>query len=581
MPYSHREDFELPANSEPIFHQPFTREEWEASNFAPASSIAWFRDARYGMFVHFGLSTFKNQDLSWGICHTRKAPDTGHGPYPDAEWQSWVSQFNLEKFDAREWVRIAQDAGFRYLVLITKHHDGFHMWDTDESDFKITNTPFGRDVVREVVDACHETGMPVGLYYSQRDWYHPDYMPVDPGKVKLNGNNWTLNPGETSPMGACHDKYLAYQERAVRELCTRYGRIDIFWWDAAWWGGMFTAEMWDGENITRMIRGLQPEIVINNRCSVPGDFDTPEGRLGSFQNWRPWESCICLTGSWSYSATPAKPLCRLVRMLVSNACGDGNLLLSWGPHWDGEFDPGENARLMEVGAWLKQNGSTVFGTRGGPWMPGLWGGSVYRDNIIYLHVTELPGDVLVLPRLPGRTLLSVRLSNGRDVAFEVDESHLRLKLPSELRDPIDSIVALTMDQALADLTPIATSRQSVFNDRETFGSCVDERIIGSSGGHRPYVLDLGEELTVTGLRIEQSSGEPDDLVLTVDISADAGRWETKGKVSGPVPELAINGYHSGAWIHGCLARFIRVRADGHRATTFASRRCFVYGRIMR
>jgi alpha-L-fucosidase len=458
-----------------MFHQPFTVGEWELSNFAPEAATEAFRDLRYGMFIHFGLSTYNKADLSWGVCHTRKAPDTGNGPVPDNEWQQWADEFKLENLDAKEWVELAKNAGFRYIVLITKHHDGFHMWDTDESEFKITNTPFGRDMVREVVDACHEADMPVGLYYSQRDWYHPDYMPVDPEKVDGEGSRWALKPGVDSPMGECHAKYLEYQERVVRELCTRYGKIDIFWWDAAWWGGMFTAEMWDGENITRIIRELQPDILINNRCSVPGDFDTPEGKLGFFQNWRPWESCICLTGSWSYSGTPPKSVGLLVRMLVSNACGDGNLLLSWGPHWDGEFDAAEAGRLIEVGDWVKQNGESIFETRGGPWKPNSWGGSTYRDATAYLHVVDLPGDVLELPALPDRSVLKAELLDGTAVTVEADDTCVRVALPKTVRDDVDTIVVLTMDKPLDGIDAVSTGVQSIFNDKGTFGTAVEEK----------------------------------------------------------------------------------------------------------
>lgn len=281
--------------------QPFTDVEWDASNFAAPADLQWFRDAKYGMFIHFGLSTHDNKNLSWGTCYTRKAPDTGNGPVPDEVWQNWPNELRMEKFNARDWVATALAAGFKYLVAVAKHHEGFHMWDTAYSEFKVTNTPFKRDYLEELAKACNEAGLPFGIYYSQRDWYHPDYMPVDPMKVTLDGVRWGLKPGETSPLGESHRKYIEYQFNVCRELCTKYGKVDIFWWDAAWWGGMFTAEMWDGEKLTRELRTLQPGVLMNNRCSVPGDFDTPEQQLGFYQDWRPWESCMCLETGWSYT----------------------------------------------------------------------------------------------------------------------------------------------------------------------------------------------------------------------------------------------------------------------------------------
>ncbi|MBD0824633.1 alpha-L-fucosidase [Aestuariibaculum marinum] len=156
----------------------FSEEEWDASNFSSEKDMQWFNDARYGMFIHFGLSTYIKKDLSWGMCYTRKAPDKGHGPIADSVWVTYPEHFKFENFDAKQWVKIAKDAGMKYIVTIAKHHDGFHMWDTKYSDFKVTNTPFGRDYLKEIADACHEADMKFGVYYSQRDWYHPDYAPI-------------------------------------------------------------------------------------------------------------------------------------------------------------------------------------------------------------------------------------------------------------------------------------------------------------------------------------------------------------------------------------------------------------------
>jgi alpha-L-fucosidase len=455
--YSHREDFPTPAKGRQS-RRPFTIEQWKTNTFADKETMQWFCDARYGMFIHFGLSTYKDLDLSWGVCSNPKAPDIGGGPYPEEEWTQWANEFRLEKFDAREWVALAKRAQFKYLVLITKHHDGFHMWDTAQSDFKITNTPFGRDLVKEVIDACHEADMPVGLYYSQRDWHHPDYMPVDPDKVTRDGIHWTLKPGYDSPIGESHARYLEYQEQVVRELCTKYGKIDIFWWDAAWCGGMFTAEMWDSDRINRLIRELQPDIIINNRCSLPGDFDTPEQQLGAFQNWRPWESCISLSKTWSYSGTEIKSLEKLIHMVVSNICGDGNILLSWGPHWDGEFDGLETSRLIEMGEWLKTNAEAISGTRGGPWKPASWGGSVYRGNTIYLHITS-PMEELVLPALPQCNITAAALLSGKPVTYSQSKTDLKLTMPCSDQQPCDIIVALTVDEPVQELAPIEGETQ--------------------------------------------------------------------------------------------------------------------------
>lgn len=424
--------------------QVFKKSEWDKSNFASGKDLQWFRDAKYGMFVHFGLSTYKNADLSWGICKTRKAPDCGAGPYPKSVWTKWTEEFRLPEFDAEKLVGYAKDAGMKYIVVIAKHHDGFHMWDTEFSDFKITNTPFGRDFIKEIADACHKTGIKFGIYYSQRDWYHPDYCPVDPKKVAQKGTKWTLKPGETDPAGESHSKYIEYQYNVCRELCTKYGKVDVFWFDAAYWGGMFTADMWDSENLTRMIRKLQPGIIINNRASIPGDFDTPEQRIGMFQNYRPWESCMCLCKSWSYSPTPVKKPKEIVRILVGTLTGDGNLLMSWGPQWSGEFHPDQVNSLKDVGVWVKKNAKAIYGTRRGPWKPGKWGGSVYRDKMVYLHILSLPGEKLVLPALK-QNVLSARIHGGGKIDFVQKDQEIEFVVPKEKLDGVDTIIELSLD----------------------------------------------------------------------------------------------------------------------------------------
>ena len=594
--------------------QPFTAAEWDGSNFAAEKDVQWFRDAKYGMFIHFGLSTHNSADLSWGVCQTRKPPDTGSGPVADAVWQSWPRDFRFEKFDATEWVAIAQQAGFKYLVAIAKHHDGFHLWDTAFSDFDVMNTPFKRDYLKELADACHAAGMPFGIYYSQRDWAHPDYMPVDPAKVDLKGNQWTLKPGQTSPLGDRHKKYNEYQFNVCRELCTRFGKVDIFWWDAAWWGGMFTAEMWDAERLTRMVRELQPGILMNNRCSVPGDFDTPEQRLGFFQDWRPWESCICLTHSWSYSGTPPKPRDQILRMLVSNACCDGNLLLSWGPHWDGGFDPAEKSRLLEVGEWLKDNGRAIYGTRGGPWTFADWGGSTRRGASCFLHVLKWPGETLRLPAIPGRTVLSSKLLDGRAVAFAQRGGVLEVTVPAADRVEPVTLIELTMDQPVDGLPAIAAGDISVFDDSVTYGrlvstgaavtvssqyagvesrpgALVDPASTGPFAFHtteeaNPWVrIDLGRAVDVTGVRIcnrtdAGRAGQERAAGLRLSVSIDGSAWQevwTAESVE-PVWEVQVTDYRAGAHVPGRAARYLRLELRPAKPEYFHLRKVEVWGK---
>ena len=286
-----------------------SKKEWDSNSFAKREDVEKWQNLRYGLMISMGLTVKGNAELSWGTigANERKAPDgnalSDGKSIPMAAWTRWDRDLKLEKFNAREWVRWAKAAGFKYIVPVIKHHEGYHFWDTKFSDYKVTNSPFGRDLFKELVDACHEEGMPIGIYYSQRDWHHPDYEPTGWG------------PDKSQP-GPDHKKYIEYQFNVVRELLTKYGKIDIFWWDANWWGGMFRESDWDAKRMTKMVRDLQPGIVINNRNSVPGDFDTPEQRMGVFQTNRAWESTVSYEDTWSYTGKGAKTREQVISLLV-------------------------------------------------------------------------------------------------------------------------------------------------------------------------------------------------------------------------------------------------------------------------
>ncbi len=610
--WSHKEGDPMPESSGKLV-QPFTQAEWDASNFATEKDMQWFRDAKYGMFIHFGLSTHDDKELSWGTCYTRKAPDTGHGPVLDNVWTNWPKDFKFDQFDAKKVVEYAKRGGFKYIVAIAKHHEGFHLWNTAYSDFNVMHTPFGRDYLKEMADACHSAGMRFGIYYSQRDWYHPDYDPVDTEKVVLNGNHWTLKPGETSPMGERHKKYIEYQFNVCRELCTKYGKVDIFWFDANWWGGMFTAEMWDSERLTRMIRKLQPGIIINNRASIPGDFDTPEQRLGAFEDWRAWESCMCLTDTWSYSGTPPKARDTLIRMIANNTCGDGNVLLSWGPQWNGAFATSEIQRLTEVGDWLKANGDAIYGTRAGPWKVADWGGSARRGDHSYLHITKWTGETLVLPSLPEHKVTSAKLLNGETVNFTETDGKLTIKVPRELQSAVDTIVELTFDKSVDQLKSLETGGNSEF-DAVTYGEVISRQAtVTTSSRHQadsgkpellvaekpvtdfafhtttelnPWVqIDLGREISVTGVRILNrpgagQAGMDRAKTLRLLISKDGQQWQEVWQATSAEAmwKIPVTDFVAGAQVPGRSARFVKLELHPNQPEFFHLQQVEVWGK---
>lgn len=591
-------------------YEVFTKEAWNQSNFASEEDLQWFRDAKYGMFLHFGLSTYKNAELSWGVCKTRKLPDQGSGPYPESEWTTWPEKMELPEFDARKLVAYAEEAGMKYIVVIAKHHDGFHMWDTAYSDFKITNTPFGRDYLKEIADACREAGMKFGVYYSQRDWYHPDYGPVDPEKsVQVSRRVWEPKPGESSTMGDSHQQYLEYQFKVCQELSTKYGKLDIFWWDAAYWGGMFSAEMWDAEKLTRMIRDLQPGILMNNRTGVPGDFDTPEQRIGMFQNHRPWESCITLCKTWCYSDTPVKTPQQLVEMLTSTVVGDGNLLISWGPQWNGAFHPDQIEALREAGRWIKKNKEAIYGTRGGPWKPAQWGGSACRDNVVYLHIQSLPENKLLTLTGLSQKVLSAGIHGGEPVPFTQAGDSLQLELADSPDDGFTTVVELLLDAPVKDIIE-TTIAQSFFDSPEygrvisrdaklashtqsanippanhaaLFAGTVEGPDFAFESGEAinpNCVIDLGQTFSVTGIRLRFPEGSPDQHAhITVSVSSDQKTWEEIALQATPPPiwEIAVTSYTAGAYIPGKPVRYIKVERELEKPDTLHLQAVEVFG----
>ncbi len=384
---------------------------------ASPQDIEWFREARFGLFIHWGPVSQKGTEISWSRIGAGVEPPRKKRVIPWEEYDNLYKTFNPTRFDAKKWVKIAKSAGMKYLVFTTKHHDGFCMFDTKMTDYKITNSPFKRDIVAEIAKACHEEGLKLGFYYSQPDWHHPDYM--------------TEN----------HPRYLEYMRAQLRELMTNYGKVDILWFDGL--GG--TAEKWDAENLFRMIRELQPGILINNRAGLPADFDTPEQKIGSFRADRPWESCITIGTQWAYKPNDdVKSTETCVQTLVRCAGGDGNLLLNVGPSPKGEIEPVQVQRLTEIGKWLKRYGKSIYGTRGGPFLPSDWGVSTHEGKTIYLHVLEWTSDTLKLPAIPGKVVKCYALTGGKPEMIQSSDG-IQVTIHKEHRDGTDTIIVLQLD----------------------------------------------------------------------------------------------------------------------------------------
>lgn len=432
----------------------FSEEAWNAYPFVSADDAKWFKEAKYGLFLHVGIAAMGMVDISWSR-NTHKIPDPmiWAGGTPDEEYDGWAQKLAFENFDAKAWARLAKESGFRYVVIITKHHDGFHMWDTVYSDYKITNVPFGRDYLKELVEAFREEGLKIGFYYSQRDWTHPDYEAVpEADAVRLyTAPYFAMKDGKAWYCTEKHKHYQQYLYNTVRELMTNYGRIDLLWWDAEYNSGMFTEEMWNSAAVEAMVRELQPHIIINNRAGLPGDFDTPEGHTGFFQNTRMWECCMPLGPVWSYSPEPPKSFGTILSQFVNCVGGDGNYLLSIGCKPDGSIDDTDAARMRELGAWLECYGESVYGTRGGIWRPTADYASCFRDDTVYLHILKTGEDIELSLPLERNEVLSFVCMTGEEVQLRAAEGKLSVRVLGRAADCVDTVIKLTLaDRAVME-----------------------------------------------------------------------------------------------------------------------------------
>jgi len=431
-----------------------------------AERLKWWREARFGMFIHWGPVSLKGTEIGW----SRGAQ------VPIEEYDSLYKQFNPAKFNADEWASVAKAAGMKYVIFTSKHHDGFCMWNTRQTGFNIMNSPFKRDVLKELAAACRRQGLAFGTYYSVCDWHHPDFPLGSPG-------------GKTKKSNPNLEAYTEYLKRQVSELIRDYGPLCTMWFDVP--QGFDAAR---GQGVIDFVRSLQPDILINNRCRNPGDFDTPEQRIGGFNLDRPWETCMTINSQWAWKPDdPPKSLKQCLRALLGSAAGDGNLLFNVGPNSAGEIEPEQVQRLKEMGQWLARYGESVYGTRGGPFKPTASILSTRKGNAVYLHVLQWTDDEINLPLLPRKIKAGTLLTGGR-VQVRQAEGRLAIRVPRQYRQDIDTLVKLELDGPALDIAPIElpgpkAAASNVYQNRPQYGpdKAVDNnpsRAVGNGAGSR-------------------------------------------------------------------------------------------------
>lgn len=378
----------------------------------------WFTADRFGLFIHFGLYAEAARH-EWVKSNEQISNE---------DYQKYFDHFDPDLYDPKAWAKAAKEAGMKYFIITTKHHEGFCLWDSKYTDYKVTNTPYGKDILKPMVEAFREEGLKVGFYHSLLDWHHPDYT-VDAPHPMRNNQEYIAQDKDRDIT-----RYADYLYNQVEELMTQFGKIDIIWFDfsvspANGFAGK-GKEIWQSERLLKMIRGYQPDIIINDRLQIDQDVKTPEQyqpREWLKVNGQPvvWEACQTLSGSWGYYRDEEswKSTETLIKMLVDSVSKGGNMILNVGPTGRGEFDYRAMNALKGIGAWMHYNSRSIYGCTAAPadlkcpedcrftYNP--------KTNRLYVHVFSWPFRHLHLDGFVGKVEYAQLLNDASEIRMEV------------------------------------------------------------------------------------------------------------------------------------------------------------------
>jgi alpha-L-fucosidase len=434
-----------------------TAEEETAVNYMEESQAArdarmqWWREARFGMFIHWGLYAVPAGEYN-GIKSDRIGEwiqDWANIPRED--YEKYAAEFNPVEFDAAEWVRIAADAGMKYIVITSKHHEGFSMFDSDVSDYDIVDsTPYGKDPIAALSEECKKQGVKLCFYHSIMDWHHPSQY------VEQEGRHRTAGHGQNSILEDRKAEYVTYMKAQLRELVEKYDPA-VLWFDGEW------VNWWtepDGKDLYQYCRSLKPSIIVNNRVGkgrqgmqgmnkgpdYAGDFGTPEQEIpATGLPGVDWETCMTMNDTWGFKSYDEnwKSTETLIRQLIDAASKGGNYLLNVGPTKEGIIPEASVTRLKEMGEWMKVNGDAIYGTSASPFETLEWGRATTKDNKIYLSVFEWPNGTLEVP-LPEQEITRAYLLEdpGKELKINKGESSLAITVPAKAPDAIATVIVL-------------------------------------------------------------------------------------------------------------------------------------------
>lgn len=445
--------------------------------------MQWWKDSRFGMFIHWGLYAVPAGEWKGATNHAEWIRTTAQIPLE--EYNQFVSQFNPVQFNAEAWVQMAKDAGMKYITITSKHHDGFCLWDSKQTDFDIMSTPFRRDILKELANACRKiSGIKLCFYHSIMDWHHPDYN---------QRREWEKDrPAE----GTDREKYIMYMKNQLKELVTDYGDIGVIWFDGEW-ENFWTHE--DGKDLYNYVRSLKPGIVINNRVDkgrsgmagmttegdYGGDFGTPEQEIP--ETGLPgvdWESCMTMNNNWGYNKADKnfKSAKELIQKLADIASKGGNFLLNIGPKADGTFPQESIDRLKAIGNWMKINGESIYGTAASPFEHTGWGRITQKrmgeNTRLYLHIFDWPANGKIeLGGIANKPLKVYGLAGKKNLLFAAKENMITIQLPAAAADMINTVIVVDIKgKPLVYKPPVISAYSSSFiNMTEVTLSFSDEQ----------------------------------------------------------------------------------------------------------
>lgn len=385
-----------------------------------AERMAWWHQARFGMFIHFGTYSV----------HGRHEWAKELEGIPMDEYVKYAKRFHPKPGFARAWAKLAKQAGMKYMVMTSKHHEGFCNFATNLTDYCAPKQGPGRDLVKEYFEAVRDEGLRAGLYYSLMDWHHPD------GARSMTNE-------------AARNRFITYTHGLIRDICSHYGKLDVLWYDVDW--PSLGPEFWESHKMNRMVFELQPEILVNNRNALPGDFSTPEQHVGRALNEpgdRGWETCMTMNDSWGFNKGDDdwKSPKTVLRDLIECSNGGGNYLLNIGPEGDGSVPQPSVEILTQIGRWMEKNGSTIYGSEPCRVNSSAYAGFTRKGNTLYMHIDFWEGDWVAIGGMKTKVTSARLLATGQPVKVEQTEFQAKFTgLPATAPDPLATVLEIECD----------------------------------------------------------------------------------------------------------------------------------------